>query len=157
MFHDFEIVDIIKENDVLTLETVIPWGELWDIENYKLTFKFSGCKSLKCVYLKRTSNELVTIENASYYPTVSRTTEDFEEIKKLELNIQRHSFASPNIYTLYCNSFGDGVESGTLEFTTDNFQIFDNEHQLISLDKMKDAATEWWKSIEDMWRNEKKT
>ena len=157
MFHDFEIVDIEKEDDVLILKTIIPWGELWDIENYKLTFKFNGCEFFKCVYHKRTSNELVRTENAAYYPTVQTTTEDFEEIKRLELNVQRHSFAPPNLYKLYCNGFGDGVEFATLEFTADSFQIFDNEDKVVSLDKMKSLGTEWWTSIEEMWKNNKKT
>src|SRR5688572_28285402 len=153
MFHDFEIVDLYRADEVLTFETIIPWGELWDIENYKLTFKFNGCKYLRCTFDKRTSDESMRSEKGAYYPTVQNTTDDIEEIKGLGLDIQRHGFATPNTYTLYCNGFGDGVEFGSLEFTADSFQILDNQGESISLDKMKNWATDWWTSIEEMWKN----
>lgn len=31
MFHDFEIVGLKREKDILTMEILLPWSEMWDI------------------------------------------------------------------------------------------------------------------------------
>lgn len=120
MFHDFEIIDIYFDNSIMTLVTLIPWGNSQD---FKLRFKFKNCEYLNCTYDKRTSEELIRTDKLSYYPTTQVSTGKVEEIKGLELNFQRHSFTEPNIYKLFCTSFADKIEFATLEFTTDDIDI----------------------------------
>ena len=40
MFHDFEIVGLKVDGNILTMEILLPWSEMWDIEDYKMTFRF---------------------------------------------------------------------------------------------------------------------
>ncbi|MGB6036023.1 MAG: hypothetical protein WBG42_07130 [Cryomorphaceae bacterium] len=161
MFHDFEIVGLKLDENILTIEVLLPWSEMWDIEDYKMTFRFDGCLGLKCHYWKRTSNELQEWEKGVYYPSEEHVTTDPNEIVKLELDVQRHEFNKPDQFTLHCNSSTfagseiGGIEYGRIELSAADYQIFDNEMNEITLDKMKNWATEWWDEIEKMWDEQK--
>ena len=159
MFHDFEIVGIRLVNDVLTLQILLPWSQMWNVDNYIMTFEFQGCKSIKCNYHVRVSDELVQTETSRYYPTEEKFTTDPSEIVKFELDIQRHLLIKPNSFKLFCTSssgIGIGqVESATIELTTTNYKIFDNKGQEMSLDKMKAWSSDWWQKIQKMWDEQK--
>lgn len=44
MFHDFEITALSLENKTLTMEILLPWASMWDIDDYKMMFEFGGCE-----------------------------------------------------------------------------------------------------------------
>jgi hypothetical protein len=161
LFHDFEIVGLKLDSNVLTMEILLPWSEMWGIEDYKMTFRFDGCTKLKCHYLKRTSNELIEWEQGVYYPSEEHVTTNPKEIEKLELDVQRHDFKEPDNFTLHCNSSTSqnnqigGIEYGRIEMRVTDYQIFDNEKKEISIDKMKDWATQWKDEIQKMLDSKK--
>ena len=161
MFHDFEIVGLNLDDNILTMEILLPWSEMWDIENYKMTFRFDGCKSLKCHYWKRTSNELKEWEKGVYYPSEEHVTTDPNEIVKLELDVQSHDIKEPDNFILHCNSSSSHgseigqIDFGRIEISAADYQIFDNEINEMTLDKMKSWATEWWDGIQKMWDEQK--
>lgn len=157
MFHDFEIVGLNLNCNNLTMEIILPWSELWEIVDYKMTFHFDGCKNLKCNYWKHTSKELNNLEKGVDNPSLEHVTTDPSEIVKLELDVQSHDFIEPNSFVLHCNSsssYGSEIgqiDFGRIELSATDYQIFDNEMNEMSLDKMKSWGTEWWDSIQKMW------
>lgn len=161
MFHDFEIVGLKLNDNVLTLEILLPWSEMWDIEEYKMTFRFDGCTRFKCHYWKRTSNELKKWEKGAYYPSDEHITIDPDEVLKLELDVQSHDFKEPDNFVLHCNSsssYGNQIgqiEFGRIELKVSDYQIFDNEMKEISLDNMKSWGSNWWNGIQRMWNEQK--
>ena len=161
MFHDFEIVGLNRDDNILTMEILLPWSEMWNIENYKMTIRFHGCQNLKCHYWKRTSNELKEWEKGSYYPSEEHETTDPNEIVNLELDVQSHDFNEPDNFILHCNSSSSHgnqigqIEFGRIELKATDYQIFDNEMNEMTLDKMKSWGTEWWDSIQKMWDEQK--
>lgn len=161
MFHDFEIVGLSINNDVLTMEILLPWSEMWNIEDFKMTFRFEGCGKVKCHYFKRTGNELVKWEKGVCYPTEEYVTTDPNEIVKLELDVQSHEFKRPNTFILHCdsstshgNQIGQ-IEFGQIEIEASDYKIYDNEMNEMTLDKMKEWATDWWDGIKKMWNEQK--
>ncbi|PTB97238.1 hypothetical protein C9994_03745 [Marivirga lumbricoides] len=148
MFHDFQIIGLEKESNTLKIETHLPWGEMWDIDDYKMTFLFYRCNNFKCHYWKRTSNELKEWEKGAYYPSEEHVTTNLYEVLKLELDVQSHDFKEPDIFFLNCDSSSSHgnqigqIEFGRIELNASNYQIFNNEMNEIKLDKMKS------------WRNE---
>ncbi len=161
MFHDFEIVGLKVEGNILSMEILLPWSEMWNIEDYKITFRFDGCNGLKCHYWKRTSNGLKEWEKGVYYPSQEHITTDPNEILKLELDVQNHDFKKPNNFVLNCNSSSSHgnqigqIEFGRIELNATNYQIFDNEMKEMPLDKMKSWRTDWWEGIQKMWDEQK--
>ena len=161
MFHDFEIVGLKLDDNVLTMEILLPWSEMWDIVDYKMTFRFDGCEKFKCHYWKRTSNELREWEKGVHYPSEEHVATEPSEIVKLELDVQSHDFNEPDNFVLHCsssNSHGNQIgqiEFGRLGFSATDYQIFDNEMDEITLDKMKSWGIEWWNCIEKMWEEQK--
>lgn len=162
MFHDFEITNLKLDNQTLTMEIILPWGQMWDKDNYKMTFKFEGCDLVKCTYFVRTSNELVEWEKGVYCPSEEHITNDTHEIVKLELDVQSHDFESPNKFILHCNSSTSHgnkigqIEFGRIELIASDYKIYDNESNEMTLDKMKEWGTEWWDGIKKMWDEQKK-
>jgi len=161
MFHDFEIVGLELNNTILTMEILLPWSEMWDIIDYKMTFRFLGCNNLKCHYWKRLSNELKKGKKGVYYPSKEYVTNDLNQIVKLELDIQRHDFKEPDNFVLHCNSSTSHgsqigqVEFGRIEFNANDYQIFDNQMNELTLNKMKSWGAEWWDGIRKMWNEQK--
>lgn len=162
MFHDFEIVGLKLDENILTMEIRLPWSEMWDIEDYTMTFRFNRCTSLKCHYWKRTSNELKEWEKGVYYPSKEHVTTDPNEIVKLELDVQSHDFNEPDNFVLHCNTSNSNekkigqIEFGRIELKVTDYQIFDSEMNEITLDKMKSWGAEWWDDIRKMWDEQKK-
>ncbi len=163
MFHNFEIVGLKLENQTLTIEIILPWSEMWNIENYKMTFEFDGCKNIICIYHRRTSNELIRTETGDYYyPTEELTTSKLNEILKLKLDVLNHGFQKPNNFELFCDSFTshknaiNGIDFAIIRLSALDYKIFDNDGNHMSLYKMKEWATEWWEGIQKMWDEQKK-
>jgi hypothetical protein len=161
MFHDFEILGIKLYNETLRMEFLLPWSKMWGIENYKLTFKFEACNKFVCHYFKRIGTELVKHEKGIHYPASEFITKDILEIKQLELDVQSHNFKEPDNFILYCNSstsFGNKIgqiDFARIELTAKDYKIYDNDNNEISLEKMKEWATEWWNGIQRMWDEQK--
>jgi hypothetical protein len=145
IFHDFEIVGLRLKNQVLTMEVLLPWSEIWQIKDYKMTFRFDGCTNLKCTYSKRIGNKFKAwaLKKRDIYLVTNNPT----EIQQLKLEVQHHDFNEPDNFILYCNSSFEGIESGKIELNIFNYQIFDNEMNEMTLDKMEIWATEWWNGI----------
>jgi len=153
MFHDFEIVGLKLYDNLLSMEILLPWSEMWDIEDYKITFLFTGCNNLKCHYWKRTSNKLKEWERGVYYPSEEYVTTNLSEIVKLKLDVQSHDLNAPNNFVLHCNSSSSHgkqigqIEIGRIELSATDYKIFNNEMSEMTLDKMKSWGTEWWDGI----------
>lgn len=153
MFHDFEVARLDLQGGVLTMEIILPWGYMWNNYDYRMTFKFFGCDSLCCIYHKRIDNvaEPVTI----HHPTEELETTDTIVIEGLRLDVQRHKFEEPDKYILYCNSMADDVDGAHLLLSAIDYKIYDNAGEEMTLDKMKEWATEWWDGIQRMWDEQK--
>ena len=154
MFHDFEVVRLDLQDNVLAMEIILPWALMWKNDDYRMTFKFYECKSLHCIYDKRINKTLdgpVTFPQ----PTEELETSDVKIIESLRLYVQSHEFEEPDNYKLYSNSMADGIEFGILHLKASDYQIFDEAGQEMSLDKMKEWATEWWDGIQRMWDEQK--
>ena len=88
-------------------------------------------------------------------------TTDPSQIVELELDVQSHDFNKPDNFVLLCNSSTSHgsqigkIEFGRIELSATDYQIFDNEMNEITLDKMKSWGTEWWDSIQKMWGEQK--
>lgn len=160
MFHDFDIVGLRLDKGLLTIEILLPWSEMWDIEDYKMTFRFTGCNGLKCRYWKRTGTELVKWEKGVHYPSEEHITADLDEVLGFELDVQSHEFTEPNTFVLHCfTSSSPGNEIGQIDFArielkATDYQIFDNEMKEMTLDQMKIWGTEWWNEIQKMWEEQ---
>ncbi|MEO0403882.1 MAG: hypothetical protein AAF193_03330 [Bacteroidota bacterium] len=139
------------------MKILLPWAEMWDVEEYTMTFLFEGCTYLRCHYWKRTSNELKKRGKGVFFPTEEHVTTDPTEVVQLELDVQRHDFKEPDHFVLHCNSSSSfenqigQIEFGRIELSATDYQIFDNEQNEIPLEKMKSWGTEWWDSIQNMW------
>lgn len=163
MFHDFEIYSLELRDKVLTMRISIPWCEMWEIDEYILTFKFFECDKFNCIYDVRKSTELVHWKEGVYYPTEEKETSDTVLIEKMKLDIQNHDFLEPNTFKLNCNSstsFGNEIgqiDFGQISFNANNYQIFDPEGLKVELTQMKSWANDWWKAIEKMMNENKET
>ena len=154
MFHDFEIVGINVDDENCVMEILLPWSEMWNIENYVIKIYLKNFKNLECHYFKRTSNKLIEWEKGAYYPSDEFITSDPKEIVKLELDIQRHDYIEPDKFILHCNSsssFGNKIgqiEFARIVFNAKDYEILDNENNRISLTKMKEWHKQWWAEID---------
>ena len=161
MFHDVEIVGLDLKDEVLRMEILLPWCEMWGRERYSLTFELGGCKGVTCQYHVRTGNEVVRKDGKVFYPTDEYLTSDRHEIARLGLDVLGSSFDRPDRVTLHCerriaSRDHEGViEYAGIEFQTTSYRIFDDEMNEISLDTMKGWAEEWWEGIQKMWDAQK--
>ena len=162
MFHDFDIHTLELEDRILTMRISIPWCEMWEIDEYILTFKFTECDEFSCIYHVRTSTELVQWEKGVYYPNEKKVTTDIGVIEKMELDVQNHEFLEPNTFYLNCNSstsFGNQIgqiDFGQIIMKASNYQVFDPGGEEIELSQLKLWENDWWKSIEKMHEDNKK-
>ena len=51
MFHDFQIVELKYNKDILSLIIKIPWGQLWNDYDFKINLELVGCNFIKCIYI----------------------------------------------------------------------------------------------------------
>jgi hypothetical protein len=155
MFHDFELKTVKYENEVLTLQIEIPWSQLWDNDkSYEIRLEVHGCKYFYCDYQERIHNgPFKSFENINL-DRIEYSTKDIATIMSLRLSIQSHVFKSPNHYIFYCNG-KEKIDEGQLMFTTDSYKLFDENDNILTLDKMKEIATLWWDGIQNMWDNQK--
>lgn len=157
MFHDFEITALSLENKTLTMEILLPWASMWNIDNYKMMFEFGGCEYLKCTYYVQTSNELIETKEGVYFPKKELFTSDLNEMVKLNLDIQSHKFTEPNNFLLHCDSltsFENTINANDfafIELTASDCKIFDNHGIEMTLNQMEEWCKEWWDGIQKMW------
>jgi len=141
MFHDFEIVQMKHENKVLTITMSTPWAELRDEKDFIIILELYGCDHVTCEYSEMNG--------------VNNVTSDCKLISTLGLDIQSHKFYPPDIYEFFCEAHNNNViADGQIKFNTNDFFLFDQEQNLLRLDKMKELATMWWRSIQKMWDDE---
>lgn len=161
MFHDVEIVGLDLKDEVLRMETLLPWCEMWGRESYLLTFELGGCKGITCQYHVRTGNEVVRKDGKVFYPTDEHLTSDPREISGLRLDVLGGDFDRPDRVTLHCERGVPGpdhegvIEYARIEFQAASYRIFDDEMNEMSLDRMKGWAEEWWDGIREMWDEQK--
>jgi hypothetical protein len=160
MFHDFDVIGLSFNDEVLTMIIILPWSEMWDIKSYKMTFQFFGVENLKCFYFKRTGTELIKWEKGLCYPTDEHVTVETNEIVDLELSIQSYEFHEPNRFILHCHSassFGNRIgqiDFARIELNVKDYKIFDNEINEISLNEMKEWGKDWWNRVQKIWDEE---
>jgi hypothetical protein len=148
MFHDFDIVDIIQGKDFTTFFIHIPWGQLWNDDDYVMMLQVFDCTDITCDYVQQLRAKPPETEEGSFWEPIAKQTTDLELIKGLGLCIQEHKFYLPDEYAFLCS--GSGLQ-GQLRFKAADFKIFDKKGKEITLDVFKDWAIQWWNSIQKIW------
>lgn len=153
LFHDFEIIDLKWQGANLDLLLEIPWGELWDELDYKITVRLFNVSNLFYEYWSLISNEEVSNKpGSSAIP--DKLSGALSELPGLNLSIQSHTLELPNNFTFYCQSNNGQIEA-EIHFTTTGYTIFDKNQTEISLNAMEDWAKLWVESIQKMWDGQK--
>ncbi len=157
MFHDFEIKNVSKDGEALTLEFVIPWGQVQNpaVLEYLIKVELSGCNNLLCEYFVFKDDEANKSKPVALRETESILTSDLRTISKLGLEVQSYTYTPPDIYALNCNSSKE-IAGGELTLTATGYRIFDRNDAPLTLDQLKQWATEWWSKIQEMWDEQKK-
>ncbi len=155
MFHDFSIASAELDKDVLTLGIIIPWGEMWNIDEYKIRVELVGCSGISCTYHPFKDDDLNRAKPRVHQATEQKITTDPGIIATLGLDVQRHSYNPPNTYVLHCNSTSD-IAGGELTLTATDLKLYDRDGLPLTLDKMKQWGTDWWDGIQKMWDEQKK-
>lgn len=155
MFHDFNIITVQYETDILILQVEIPWSQLWDEDEiFRIRLELGGCNYLYCDYQESVDRgPYKSIEHINF-DRIEYSTKDIATITSLNLSIQSYEFKEPNCYTFYCRG-NEKIDEGQLMFTTDRYMLYDESGNNLSLDKMKELATMWWDSIQKMWDSQK--
>lgn len=156
MFHDFELIGVSRAGDVLSLNFVIPWGQVWEptVLDYQIKVKFFGCEYLKCEYYTFKEDKANISELRALRETEDRFTTDTAEIALLGLEVQHTTFQEPNLFTLHCNS-SKNIAGGKITFSSHACHVLDSNDKHISLKQLKLWSTKWWGSIEHMWAQKK--
>ncbi|TMI75723.1 MAG: hypothetical protein E6H09_00250 [Bacteroidetes bacterium] len=141
MFHDFDIVNIKLEKEVLVITINTPFGELWGVDEYILLVELTGCTGVTCEYLNKNGK--------------LETTCDCDKISALGLDIQSYQYHPPRQYEFFCDGHNRYIESGQMRFDADTVGVFDRNHNQITLDILKKLATMRWESIQRMWDEQK--
>jgi hypothetical protein len=159
MFHDFEIINAALNGDTLVLTITIPWGSMWEEVDYAYTIRLElmGCNYFSCDYYKIKSKELIKIGDKEYQSDTEKTTTTKPaDLNGLELSIQSRKNIRPCTYELHCIG-NDDIDFATITVSTTDYHIFDKEGKEITLEKMKQWATDWWNGIKKMWDEQKRT
>ncbi|MBC5992709.1 hypothetical protein [Pontibacter cellulosilyticus] len=157
MFHDFEIQSVSKDGEALTLEFVIPWGQVWNpaILEYQIKVELSGCRNLLCEYFVFKDDEANKLKPLALRETEIRTTNAPQTIEELGLEVQSYTYTQPDSYVLHCNSSKE-IAGGELTLTATDYRIFDSFDKPLTLDQLKQWAAEWWGRVQEMWDEQKK-
>ncbi|MBF8965771.1 hypothetical protein I0P70_21140 [Pontibacter sp. FD36] len=157
MFHDFEIKSVSKDGEALTLDFVIPWGQLWNpvVLEYQIKIELSGCRNLLCEYFLFKDDEANKSKPLALRETEKRVTSDPQTMNKLGLEVQSYTYTPPDTYVLHCNSSKE-IAGGELTLTATDYRIFNDNGEPLTLDQLKQYATQWWDSIKEMWDEQKK-
>ncbi|SIT76267.1 hypothetical protein SAMN05444128_0313 [Pontibacter indicus] len=157
MFHDFELKGVSKDGEALTLEFVIPWGQVWNpvVLEYQIIVELSGCRDLLCEFFVFKDYEANKSKPLALQETEKRITNDPQTLAKLGLEVQSYTYTTPDIYVLHCNSSKE-IAGGELTFTVTDYQIFNDNGEPLTLGKLKQWASQWWDSIQEMWDEQKK-
>lgn len=156
MFHDLEIKSVSKDREALTLEFVIPWGQVWNpaVLEYQIKVELSGCSNLQCEYFLFKDDEASKLKPLALRETEKRTTNAPQTMGKLGLEVQSYTYSRPVTYVLHCNSSKE-IAGGELTLTATDYQIFDCNDESLTLDQLKQWATECWGRIQEMWDGQK--
>lgn len=157
MFHDFEIKSVSKDRETLTLEIMIPWGQVCTpaVMEYQIKVELSGCRNLLCEYFVFKDNEANKSKPLALRETETRITNDPQTIEELGLEVQSYTYTQPDTYVLHCNSSKE-IAGGELTLTATDYRIFDCNDEPLTLDQLKRWATKWWDGIQEMWDEHKK-
>lgn len=143
MFHDFEIIKLTYNGNILNLTIHIPWGQMWNDPDYLISVELTGCDFMYCDY----AEVLNTPENLAKrwvdQSHIDKSTNDQQIISEIGLEVQRHEFDPPNKYKFICNSSKNTTYGGgQLTFTADNYKIFNKEGIQIDLYQMEKWGSE---------------
>jgi hypothetical protein len=157
MFHDFEIRSVRKDGEALTLEFVIPWGQVWNpaVLEYQIKVELSECRNLLCEYFPFKDEDVNKMKPLALRETEKRITNDPQTMEKIGLGVQSYTYTPPDTYVLHCNSSKE-IAGGELTLTATDYRIFDCNDEPLSLDRLKQWAAEWWDGIQEMWNEQKK-
>ncbi|NEM98509.1 response regulator transcription factor [Pontibacter burrus] len=146
-----------KDREALTLEFVIPWGQVWTpaVVEYQIKVELSGCRSLLCEYYLFKDDKANKLKPVALRETEKRITSAPLTMEKLGLEVQSYTFTQPDVYVLHCNSSRE-IAGGELTLTATDYRIFNNNGEVLSLDQLRQWATEWWDRIQEMWDEQKK-
>jgi hypothetical protein len=147
MFHDFEIIELQYTERQLTMIIVIPWGLLWDDDDYRIKVIVEDCKYLTCNY--------ATYTDSTRTEPIDKETDDCSHIAALNLWVQECEFFEPDQYGFFCDSHTTGL-AAQLKLTANNIIILDKHGNVFELKKMKELASQWWDSIQQMWDEQNK-
>lgn len=152
MFHDFDIIDIIPAETFTTFFIHIPWGQLWNDDDYVIMMQVMGFDMIKCDYITHNAPPVQT-DSGVVWDYNEKQTMDIEEVKGLKLYVQSHSFTPPDVYDLFANITNGSAQ---LRFRAADFKIFDKQGKEITLDVLKAWTKQWWDGIQQMWDEQQK-
>ncbi|MES2730370.1 MAG: hypothetical protein V4714_01435 [Bacteroidota bacterium] len=159
MFHDFDIVTAELNGDTLVFAITIPWGSMWKKDDYSYTIRLElmGCNYFNCDYYKIKSKEVINIDENRYQRETDKiTTTNVADLTRLELSIQSKANIRPDTYELHCQCGNQDIDFATITLSTTDYRIFDQDGKEITLETMKQWATDWWDGIQKMWDEDKK-
>jgi hypothetical protein len=157
-FHDFDIVEAQLTENVLTLGLVIPWGSMWIVDDYsyKIKVELLGCYQFLCSYWILKSKTLIPVgDNRSMRDTEEKATTIPTDILPLELSIQSSTFISPNKYEFHCIA-GPEIDFATVTITADDYRIYDQNGNNITIDTFRQWHKDWWDGIQKMWDDQER-
>jgi hypothetical protein len=157
-FHDFDIVEAQFIDNILTLGLVIPWGSMWkeDDYSYRIRIELLGCNVFKCKYWVIKSKKLTPIgDNRAMRDTEEKATTNPTDILPLELSIQSSTFTPPNKYDFHCIA-GPEIDFATLTITADDYRIFDQNGNNVTIKTFRQWHKDWWDGIQKMWDDQKR-
>ena len=158
MFHDFEIVYAEFKANTLVLRITIPWGSMWKEDDYSYTIRLEliDCNYFSCDYYKIKNREIFQLgESLNKDETEKITTTNPLDLKDLGLSIQNRTNLGNGIYELHCLSH-KGFEYASITISLNDYKIFDQDGNEISLEVMNQWCKDWWDGIQKMWDEQKK-
>lgn len=131
---------------------------MWEKDDYSYTIRLElmDCNYFNCDYYRIKSKELIKIGDNRYQRDTEKiTTTKPADLNGLELSIQSSTSIPPSNYELHCNG-NDDIDFATITVSTTDYQIFDKDGKEITLETMKQWATDWWDGIQKMWDEQKR-
>lgn len=135
MLHDGTIVRAIDNNSNIELKVNIQY--LAELINKDFEYLFVNLRNVQNLSFEAWTDEPLTIINP-------------KEIFNLELAILSTEITETGNLIVHCscfNSINNLFSGGKLIFKCDDFEIMDEAHQSITLDKLKELTTHYWDDI----------
>lgn len=148
LFHDGGLEKVKSGSEGIDLYLMAPFLASEEQEEYEanIIVKLLSCKSVKCIYHRRISNELVVGENRrKHYPTSIHETSNNDEIAKLQLGILNASYDQTKGFVLHCT--GLEIEYAEVFFDVKTVKLTDLNGNVFTIDSLQNQWSKWWETI----------